>query len=610
MPSNHKGGELVIYNNDSTRSIHDFGVFKDKAQYSIHYAAHYADVEHEILEVKSGYRIALIYSLCWINGNGFCETKNKGSVEKMANCLNELSKFKYSIGFMLDYKYKPASITQFGINVLTGFDNYRLNLLRYANEKLPSEKQFGFYFGNTNLFIKALCNNQVPLFSFYEANTKENDKNWIKKWGKDYDVLVETSIDNLCRDDGSPFISSKEVLKKTGLEFFTRIFNPSLADMKHDWYLDQYSWGDKRYISVSGFGFQSKTKTTTYSKDCLIIWPKKYEFKYLANISVVYAIQLLHGSLEKKEIELKMMLKCIVEELITDKYDSLEEATCEKIFDIFYKIRDKELINKFLLGFNKNVPVKFLARIIEVFGWDHLIVPLSKILEPSAVKDVYNCDLIKELRRLGDEYSAYSVLKLSIYPLLDNPSRFSFSFFYPYSNNFENERADEFYKLAETLSFFEGEEIEEFKDSLLENLLDKISFNSSIYPSQSILQMYEARLKSLSEKIVEPPKINCWSMPGKIDGYPILNDFLQSEDEEITYRSFSSITTAREFAAIYGNFESSRRFSIKISVKGNNARFYANIAKTKEYYEYEDNEFKKKMSEYLNLKKFIDDNKK
>ena len=197
------------------------------------------------------------------------------------------------------------------------------------------------------------------------------------------------------------------------------------------------------------------------------------------------------------------------------------------------------------------------------------------------------------------------MLKLSIYPLLDNPSRFSFSFFYPYSNNFENERADEFYKLAETLSFFEGEEIEEymekyknivlllFKDSLLENLLDKISFNSSIYPSQSILQMYEARLKSLSEKIVEPPKINCWSMPGKIDGYPILNDFLQSEDEEITYRSFSSITTAREFAAIYGNFESSRRFSIKICFKGNNARFYANIVKTKEYYKYEYNQFKK-----------------
>jgi hypothetical protein len=121
LPSNHKGGELVIYNNDSTTSIHDFGVKSGKAQYSINYAAHYADVEHEILEVKSGYRIALIYSLCWINENGYCESKNKGSVEKMVTCLNELSKFKYSIGFMLDFQYTPASITQNGINALKGF---------------------------------------------------------------------------------------------------------------------------------------------------------------------------------------------------------------------------------------------------------------------------------------------------------------------------------------------------------------------------------------------------------------------------------------------------------------------------------------------------------
>jgi hypothetical protein len=90
LPSNHSGGELVIYNNDSTTSIHDFGVKSGKAQYSINYAAHYADVEHEILEEKSGYRIALIYSLCWINENGYCESKNKGSVEKRHAFKGEL----------------------------------------------------------------------------------------------------------------------------------------------------------------------------------------------------------------------------------------------------------------------------------------------------------------------------------------------------------------------------------------------------------------------------------------------------------------------------------------------------------------------------------------
>ena len=120
LPGEHKGGELVIYNNDSTKSIHDFGAKSGKSEFSIQFAAHYADVEHEILEVKSGYRIALIYSLCWVNGNGCYETKNKGSVEKMISCLSDLSNAKYSLAFSLDYQYTPSSIMQNGINCLKG----------------------------------------------------------------------------------------------------------------------------------------------------------------------------------------------------------------------------------------------------------------------------------------------------------------------------------------------------------------------------------------------------------------------------------------------------------------------------------------------------------
>lgn len=69
LPSLHTGGELVVY--DSTKrfkKVIDFGQKTGKNQYMIHFAAHYADLEHELLEVKSGYRIALVYSLCWVHG--------------------------------------------------------------------------------------------------------------------------------------------------------------------------------------------------------------------------------------------------------------------------------------------------------------------------------------------------------------------------------------------------------------------------------------------------------------------------------------------------------------------------------------------------------------
>ena len=68
-PSTHTGGELVVYEaNGMSNKVIDFGQKENKSKSSVQFAAHYADLEHELLEVKSGYRLALVYSLCWIRG--------------------------------------------------------------------------------------------------------------------------------------------------------------------------------------------------------------------------------------------------------------------------------------------------------------------------------------------------------------------------------------------------------------------------------------------------------------------------------------------------------------------------------------------------------------
>ena len=69
LPSVYTGGELVVYdqNGDQQKKI-NFVYWRSKSEYSMHYAAHYADLHHEMLEVKSGYRLALVYSICWVTG--------------------------------------------------------------------------------------------------------------------------------------------------------------------------------------------------------------------------------------------------------------------------------------------------------------------------------------------------------------------------------------------------------------------------------------------------------------------------------------------------------------------------------------------------------------
>ena len=60
MPSRHTGGELVV----SFGGVEEIANFsKNSGDYKIDFAAFYADCDHEVRPIKSGYRICLVYNL-------------------------------------------------------------------------------------------------------------------------------------------------------------------------------------------------------------------------------------------------------------------------------------------------------------------------------------------------------------------------------------------------------------------------------------------------------------------------------------------------------------------------------------------------------------------
>ena len=224
---------------------------------------------------------------------------------------------------------------------------------------------------------------------------------------------------------------------------------------------------------------------------------------------------------------------------------------------------------------------------------------------------------------LKDESLAYEVLKISICPIFENQSKFNKLRSYDSKNT-----AKSLSSLVEAVCSFKNYDIEEhlekFKESfleflkdeklirghedLLEKILDMFSNNSSMYSSSAIKKLFEYRLNILSAKVGEPPKVG-WSMPGTIVGHPILNDFLQSEQNEIIYRGFTNLREAREFADRHRFFNSSQSFSFNVSVKGSGAQLHVTIVKTKDYYENENEKFRTRMNEYMKLKKFVNDTK-
>jgi hypothetical protein len=61
LPSSYEGGELIVRHEGEERTI-DFQGGPESA-FQVHYAAFYADCEHEIRPVKKGYRLVLVYNL-------------------------------------------------------------------------------------------------------------------------------------------------------------------------------------------------------------------------------------------------------------------------------------------------------------------------------------------------------------------------------------------------------------------------------------------------------------------------------------------------------------------------------------------------------------------
>ncbi len=56
---------MLIDHGQGRKSRCDFGSEINRAAYAHQFAAHYSELGHEILEVNSGYRLELTYSLCW-----------------------------------------------------------------------------------------------------------------------------------------------------------------------------------------------------------------------------------------------------------------------------------------------------------------------------------------------------------------------------------------------------------------------------------------------------------------------------------------------------------------------------------------------------------------
>ncbi|OEK07890.1 hypothetical protein A8C32_15540 [Flavivirga aquatica] len=132
LPSKHTGGELKISFNNRTQIV-DFS--EAYTTYKLPYTAFFADCEHEIKPITSGYRICLVYNLVNANSNSqinspkFSIQQNKIS-EILTSSKEEFKELPKAI--FLGHEYTPAN---FSLMNLKGHDKPRAEALLHAAEK-------------------------------------------------------------------------------------------------------------------------------------------------------------------------------------------------------------------------------------------------------------------------------------------------------------------------------------------------------------------------------------------------------------------------------------------------------------------------------------------
>ncbi|MDP1797603.1 MAG: 2OG-Fe(II) oxygenase [Planctomycetaceae bacterium] len=135
LPSAHEGGELVV-RHEGREQIVNFG---PESRFQTQFAAFYADCEHEIRPVTSGYRLALVYNLTLekskrtitapTNGEQIAEVTRlfcKWSGQRPAAVDKNNESVPSKLAVLLEHQYSQAGLT---CDALKGIDRAQADVL-------------------------------------------------------------------------------------------------------------------------------------------------------------------------------------------------------------------------------------------------------------------------------------------------------------------------------------------------------------------------------------------------------------------------------------------------------------------------------------------------
>lgn len=329
LPSSHEGGELII-RHDQQEIIVDFSV---KSNFQTQFASFYADCEHEVRPVTSGFRLALVYNLTLENQEvpATAPTVSK-QIAETTKLLEQWTKdisidapkskdeTPSKLAVILDHKYSMAELN---INTLKGIDRVRADVLIAAAAKAncdasialvtyweqgePLEDDFSYGYGYGRGRRNKYRGNKYSKYNDFDDDsddeTEDEDDNDIQTDDVEMGEVYEHShqAENFTDAAGIPLTYGKMNLNSSEI-----VTKKPLNDGKPD---------EQEFEGYTGN--EGMTLDRWYHRSAVIIWPTKLRFLTLCGAGIKTAIAGLSAMVQQWG------------EATKDKQESLKESCTE-----------------------------------------------------------------------------------------------------------------------------------------------------------------------------------------------------------------------------------------------------------------------------------------
>jgi len=610
LPNRIEGGEIAITNQDGTKTIYDFGQGSKRAPYATHFSAFYSKANFELLNITSGYRLTLVYSLC---SEQFCRDDlcYSNIVSEMTCELKKIGTTSYCNAIILQNEYSIDSIKEKGVKALKGKDNKIFKLLEYGSRGLESDDVLEILILHTTVSLQ-----------YFNLSS-------------DFDQWEEDECEREITIEGFYNCKGEEVFESFGgdFDFFTALIDPVEGESVCATELNEANYWEFDNV-LDELNKQSKNednfKTVKKEKYFLVFYPKKFDYEMNLEVDFDAEIDELKESLDSlQQEEINCKITSIIN-YVKENAKTMDSYSIRPVLEVLGEIKSLEYTRAFIQLLPDIDEPLFLysACLVRIFSWEILKDCFEHLLSASSTSRLYiTCKFVKQLFVLCDEQTAFCCLKDSVLSILDNQTEFEklkikvqnkfYCGWFNFSSKINVDYFDLFQMFLETMMLFRPHLIEEhlakFSSLLigilnepdeLNNFLERIKMNVKEFKkSPSVVKLFESRLKWLE---AHTPPIFTWYMPGPVPGHPEVECFLMNRDlQKMIYTNgkFQAIWQARQFIKKHNGLRNG--YSLSMYFTGKPPSVAIHIIKTTDYYANYLKDFHKYRTEIVSIKDLL-----